>query len=97
MRSGQSVNSLKYLIAAHQTAARVNAPNINTNISIFHNLNVRKYSAEINGYRYPRDSALTNYILNIYLDLYEHIKLFYKEDVGEEIMTLFISHPDMEK
>ena len=40
--SAQQVNSPKYLIASHQTAARLNAPDKNINVSRFDNLNVRK-------------------------------------------------------
>ena len=41
--SAQSVNPPKYLIASHQTATRLNAPDKGINISRFDNLNVRKY------------------------------------------------------
>ena len=40
--SAQPVNSQKYLITSHQTAARLNAPDKGLNISRFDNLNVRK-------------------------------------------------------
>ena len=65
------------------------------NISIFDNLNVSKYFVEIDGQRYPRDSILTNYPLNDYIDQYRDLKLFYKEDVGEELLNPFVSYPDM--
>ena len=51
--SAQQVNSPKYLIACHQTAARLNAPDEGINISRFDNLNVRKYFVEIDSIRYP--------------------------------------------
>ena len=69
--SAQSVNSPKYLIASHQTAARLNAPDKCLNISRFDNLNVRKYFVEIDGVRYPRDGVLTNYGENDYIDQYK--------------------------
>ena len=93
--SAQSVNSPKYLICAHQTAARSNIPNKRNNISIFDNLNVRKYFIEIDGQRYPRDSVLTKYAENDYIDQYRDLKIFYKEYVGEELLSPFISYPDM--
>ena len=59
--SAQSVNSPKFLICAHQTNERSNQPNKRRNMSIFDNLNVRKYFVEKDGIRYPRDGVLTNY------------------------------------
>ena len=93
--SAQHVNSPKYLIATHQTAARLNAPDKSLNISRFDNLNVRKYFVEIDSVRYPRDGVLTNYNENDYIDQYKDLKLFYKEYVGEELLNPFISYPDM--
>ena len=66
--SAQQVNSPKYLIACHQTAARLNAPDKGINISRFDKLNVRKYFVEIDSIRYPRDGVLTNYNENDYID-----------------------------
>ena len=93
--SAQQVNSPKYLIACHQTAARLNAPDKGINISRFDNLNVRKYFVEIDSIRYPRDGVLINYPENDYIDQYKDLKLFYKEYVGEELLNPFISYPDM--
>ena len=93
--SAQQVNSPKYLITAHQTAARLNRPDKGLNISRFDNLNVRKYFVEIDSIRYPRDSVLINYPENDYIDQYRDLKLFYKEYVGEELLNPFISYPDM--
>ena len=76
--STQSVKSPKYLICAHQTAGRSNPPNKRTNISVFDNLNVRKHFIEIDGVRYPRDGALTNYILNDYSDQFKDVELIMK-------------------
>ena len=45
--SAQSVNSPKFLITAHQTTARLNAPDKGINVSRFDNLNVRKFFVEI--------------------------------------------------
>ena len=93
--SAQSVNSPKYLICAHQTEGRSGLPNKRNNISIFDNVGVRKYFIEIDGQRYPRDSVLTNYAENDYIDQYRDLKFFYKEYVGEELLTPFISYTDM--
>ena len=93
--SAQQVNSPKYLIACHQTAARLNAPDKGINISRFDNLNVRKYFVEIDSVRYPRDGVLTNYNENDYTDQYKDLKLFYIEYVGEELLNPFVSYPDM--
>ena len=62
--SAQQVNSPKYLICAHQTAARLNVPDKEQNVSIFDNINVRKYFVEIDNIRYPRDVVLINYVEN---------------------------------
>ena len=93
--SAQQVNSPKYLICAHQTAARLNAPDKGINISIFDNINVRKYFVEIDNIRYPRDGVLINYGENDYIDQYKDLKLFYKEYLGEQLLNPFISYPDM--
>ena len=93
--SAQQVNSPKYLIACHQTAARLNAPDKGINISRFDNLNVRKYFVEIDSIRHPRDGVLINYPENDYIDQYRDLKLFYKEYVGEELLNPFVSYPDM--
>ena len=93
--SAQSVNSPKYLICVHQGADRSDNSNKRNNISFFDHSNVRKYFVEIDGVRYPRDSVLTHYGLNDYLDQYKDVKLFYKEYVGEELLSPFISYPDM--
>ena len=93
--SAQQVNSPKYLIACHQTAARLNAPDKGLNISRFDNLNVRKYFVEIDSIRYPRDGVITNYNENDYIDQYKDLKLFYKEYVGEQLLNPFVSYPDM--
>ena len=93
--SAHSVNSPKYLIASHQTAARLNTPNKGLNISRFDNLNVRKFFLEIDSLRYPRDAVLTNYNENDYIDQYKDLYFFYKVYVGEELLNTFVSYPEM--
>ena len=93
--SSQNVQSPKYLIGAHQTRIRADTANKSNNIAIFDSLYVRKYYVEIDGIRYPRDSVLVNYEQNDYIEQYNDLKLFFKEYIGEELLTPFISYPDM--
>ena len=62
--SSQSTNSPKYLIAAHQTEAIVGTSNKRNNVSIFDHVDVTKYFVEIDGYRYPKESVITNFSEN---------------------------------
>ena len=59
-------------------------------ISIF-----KKNYIEIDSVRYPRDSVLVNNEQNDYIEQSKDIKLIFREYIGEEILTLFISYPDM--
>ena len=93
--SSQNVQSPKYLIGAHQTRIRADTANKNNNIAIFDNLNLQKYYVEIDSVRYPRDNVLINYAQNDYIEQYKDLKLFFKEYIGEELMSPFISYPDM--
>ena len=93
--SSQKVNSPKYLIGAHQTRARADTTNKNSNIAIFDNLNLQKFYVERDGVRYPRDSVLVNYEQNDDIEQYKDLKLFSKDYFGEELMNPFISYPDM--
>ena len=45
--------------------------------------------------RYPRDSTLVNYEQNDYIEQCKDLKLFFKEFIGEELMSPFISYTDM--
>ena len=93
--TSQHVNSPKYLIGAHQTRIRADTADKNNKIAIFDNLNLQKYYVEIDSVRYPRDSVLVNYEQNDYIEPYKDLKLFFKEYIGEELMSPFISYPDM--
>ena len=93
--SSQSTNSPKYLIAAHQTVARVGTASKRNNVSIFDHVDVTKYFVEIDGYRYPKESVITNFSENDYLDQYRDLKSFYQEYVGEQLMNPFITYTDM--
>ena len=95
--TSQHVNSPKYLIGAHQTRIRADTANKNNNIAIFDNLNLQQYYVEIDWVRYPRDNVLVNYEQNDYIEQYKDLKLFFKEYIGEELMSPFISYSDMKK
>ena len=92
--SAQHINSPLYLITAFQTADRTTANKAN-NPAIFDSNHVTKYFVEIDGVRYPKDGVLINFEENSYLDQYRDLKLFYKEYVGEPLLTPYISYPDM--
>ena len=93
--TSQHVNSPKYLIGAHQTRIRSDTANKNNNNAIFDNLNLQKYYVEIDSVRYPRDNVLINYEQIDYIEQYKDLKLFFKEYIGEQLMSPFISYPDM--
>ena len=93
--TSQHVNSPKYLIGAHQTRTRSDTANKNNNFAIFDNLNLQKYYVEIDSVRYPRDNVLVNHEQNVYIEQYKDLKLFFKEYIGEELMTPFISYTGM--
>ena len=69
--SYQNVQSPKCLIGAHQTKDSIDAPISTKNVSIFDNLDLRKYYIEIDGQRYPRDSSLMNYEQTDYIEQYK--------------------------
>ena len=93
--TSQHVSSPKYLIGAHQTRTRADDANKNNKIAIFGNLSLQKYYVGIDSIRYPRDSVLVNYGQNDYNEQNKDIKLFFKEYIGEPILSSFISYPYM--
>ena len=93
--SSRNVQSPKYLIGAHQTKDRLDDAISTKNVAIFDNLDLRKYFFEIDGQRYPRDSSLMNYEQNDYIQQYKDLELFFKEYIGEQLLSPFISYPDM--
>ena len=62
---------------------------------MFDNLDLRKYFIEIDGQRYPRDSSVMNYEQNDYFEQFKDLNLFFKDFIGEQLVSLFISYPDM--
>ena len=62
---------------------------------MFDNLDLRKYYIEIDGQRYPRDSSLMTYKQNDYIEQYKDLKLYFREFIGEQLLSPFITYPDM--
>ena len=93
--SSQNVQSPKFLVGAHQTKDRIDGAISTKNVAIFDNLDLQKYYIEIDGQRYPRDSSLMNYEQNDYIEQYKDLKLFFKEYIGEQLLSPIISYPDM--
>ena len=92
--TSEQINSPKLLIGAHQTRTRADTA-AKKNIAIFDNFDLRKYYKEIDGQLYPRDSSLMKYDLNDLFEQHRDSKLFFKEYIGKDLMTPFISYPDM--
>ena len=67
----------------------------NNNIAIIDHLNLKKFYVKTDGIRYPRDSVLKNYEENDYIEQNKDLKIFFKEYIGEELMTPFSSYTDM--
>ena len=86
--SAQNITAPKYLIVAHQTADRIATSDRAINNAIFDNLNVRKYFAEIDGVRYPRDEVILDYEKNQYLDQYRDLNCFIKN----MLVSLYYHH-----
>ena len=74
--SAQNINSPKYLLVAHETAARIGDPNKFNNVANFDNLNVRKYFVDIDAVRSARDSVRIENASNGYLDQNRDLNLF---------------------
>ena len=100
--SASNKNSPLYLIAAHQKTQRADPANPANNLSnnrfnnaIFDHANVRKYYSEIDGIRYPKNPVMVNYEENNYLEQYKDLKLFYKEYVGDQLLSPIITYDKM--
>ena len=93
--SAQQVNSPECLICAQQTSLRTTTPNKKINIAIFDKLDLQKYYVEIDSVRYPRESLPINYKRSDYFERYKDLNVFFKEYIGEPILKLFVSYPDM--
>ena len=53
---------------------------------------MRKYYTEIDGVGYSKNPVMVNYEENKYLDQNRDLKLFYKEYVGEQLLSPIISY-----
>ena len=90
--SSHQVDSPKYLSGAQQTRVRSDTADKSNNID---NFDLRKLHIKKDGIGYPTDSVLLNYEQNDYIEQYKDLKLFFREYFGDEILTPFISYPDM--
>ena len=61
----------------------------------FDNLALRKFFVEIDGRRYPRDSALINYEEKDFIQQYKGLKMFFHEYIRESLVQHLISYTDM--
>ena len=96
------INSPLYLIAAHQKTQRPDPANPANNLSnnrfnnaIFDHVDVRKCYSEIDGIQYPKNPAMVNFEENNYLEQYKDLKLFYKEYVGDHLLSPIITYDKM--
>ena len=91
--SAQQVKAPNFLIAVHQTEARIGNLNKKDKRAVFDHVDVsffvKKMVIDI------QNAVLTNVSENDCFDQYRDLNLFHKEYVGEESMNLFISYTDM--
>ena len=97
-----NINSPLYLIAAHQKTQRLNPASPANNLSnnrfsnaVFDHVDVRKNYTEIDGSRYPKNPVMVNYDDNNYLELNKELKLFYKDYVGDQLLSPIITYDKM--
>ena len=88
-----------YLIAAHQKTQRPDPANPANKLSnkrfnnaIFDHVEVRKFYSEIDGIRYPKNPVMVNFGENNYLQQYKDLKLFYKEYIGDQLLSPTITY-----
>ena len=96
--SAQNIINPIYLMAAHQSFAKIRVSNKAQNLAVSYNIDdtdVRRYFLEIDGQRYPKDSIIINFSENGCLDQYRDRNFFHREYVGKEVMKPFIKYTDM--
>ena len=95
--SASNINSPLCLIAVHQQTQRDNParPLGQYKDAIFDHVEVRKYYSGVDGVRNPKNPAMVIYEENKYLDQYRDIKLFYKDYVGESMLSPIITYDRM--
>ena len=91
--SSANINAPMYLIYAHQTADRSTAGRPR-NPAIFNNMKVQETSVNIDTTRYPDVPYSTEMALNKYTEHYKNIELFYKEYIGEQILSPYIAYDE---
>ena len=92
--SASNIYSPLYLIAAYEQTQRDNParPPNQYNNAIFDHVKVRKYYSEKDGMRYRKNPIMVNYEEINYLDQYRDLKLFYKEYIGEQLLSSIITY-----
>ena len=55
-------------------------------------MGVKKYFDEIDRIRYPKNRILKSYTENIHLSQHRDLKIFYKEYIGEQILSPIITY-----
>ena len=95
--SAQKFVSPKCSFLAHETASRRGVPKKTRNMAIFNSLNVRKKFVDIHGLKFARDGVIIDYTSIGHLDENRDVKLIYKENVGEELPSPFITYTDAKK
>ena len=100
--SASNINSLFYLIAAHQKTQRPDPANPANNLSnnrfnnaVFDHVVVRKCYSERDGIRYPKNPVMVSYDENNYLQQNKDLKLFYKEYVVDQLLSPIITYHKM--
>ena len=100
--SASNINSPLYLIGTHQKTQRPNPANPANNFSnnrfnnsIFDQVEVRKCYSEIDRVRYPKKPVIVNFDENNYLEQFRDLKLFYKEYVGDHLLSQSITYDKM--
>ena len=100
--SASNIISPLYLIAAHQKTHRPDPANPANNLSNnrfnnanFDHVDVRKCYSEIDGIRYPKNPVMVNFEENNSLEQYKDLKLFYKEYVGDQLLSPIITFDKM--
>ena len=74
----------------------MNTPKEKRKVAGFDNLDWKKnIFYEVNDQRYPKDAVITDYTEYDRLDQNRDPKNFYKEYVGEELLTTLITYPIM--
>ena len=95
--SAQNVNSPKYLIVTQQKAARIEDPNKGDNFAVFDKLNVGKNFVKFDEVRFLRILLLL-IMVNMTIRIKIEIPIcFYKEYIGGEQFSHFITYLDVTK